>query len=71
MSTYEKSVLRTEAREKWIKRYSGYFGEPFRLDEYRKGGLTFREFYMAMIDHAEDMVTEASHIDYAAFNDEQ
>lgn len=59
------------AREAWIKRYAGYFGEPYRLDEYRRGDLTFREFYMAMIGHAEDMVTEAGRIEYEAFNDDE
>lgn len=71
MKNETKETKRTQAREAWIKRYTGYFGEPFRLDEYRRGLLTFREFYTYMMNHADDMVNEAGHCDNEAFNDDE
>jgi hypothetical protein len=56
----------TKAREAWIARYAGYFGDPIRLDEYRRGAITFTELYRHSKGHAEDMVTEATRCDYAA-----
>lgn len=61
---------KTKAREDWIKRFAGYFGDPIRLAEYRRGEITFNELHRHSIGHAEDMVTEASRCDYAAQRDE-
>lgn len=60
------------AREKWIKHWSGYFGEPPKLQDYRAGRVSFRELYDHSNSFAEDMATEGRIIDYAtAFSDEQ
>ncbi len=59
-------LQRTAAREAWIKRFQGYFGDPLRLSEYRAGTLTFRELYESALRHADDQVNEAGHYDPAA-----
>lgn len=59
---------RNAAREAWIKRFAGYFGDPIRLDEYRAGTITFEELHNHSIGHAEDMVTEARRYDPEAWD---
>lgn len=66
MSALDWMARRDAAREAWIKRFTGYFGDPIRLSEYRAGKLSFGEFYNITINHAEDMVNEAGHYDPAA-----
>lgn len=62
------TAQRNAAREAWIKRFAGYFGDPIRLGEYRAGTLTFEELYRNSIGHAEDMVNEAGRYDPAAWD---
>jgi len=57
----DPAIKRDAAREAWIKRFAGYFGDPLRLDEYRCGTITFRELYESSLRHADDMVNEAGH----------
>jgi len=62
---------RNAAREAWIRRFSGYFGDPIRLGEYRAGTLTFQELYDSANRHAQDMTIEAKRCDSAAFDDDE
>jgi len=57
---------RTKAREAWIKRYTGYFGEPLMLPEYRRGQITFEELRSKARSTAEDMASEAMYCDPVA-----
>lgn len=50
---------RESAREAWISRFTGYFGEPLQLSEYRRGEITFGHLYTHSLRHADDMVNEA------------
>ena len=63
-------AARNAAREAWIKRFTGYFGDPLRLSEYRAGTITFSELYDSANRHVDDMTTEAARCDYAALKDE-
>lgn len=47
------------AREAWITRFSGYFGNPLRLDDYRRGEINFESLYRSSIRHVEEQVIEA------------
>lgn len=66
--THEVHSRRNAAREAWIKRFTGYFGDPLRLGEYRAGKLSFEELYKSAMRHVEDMVTEAGRYDPAAWD---
>lgn len=57
-------------REKWIKRYSGYFGPPTRLEDYRKAEITFNELYRSSMKMAESMTTEAGYTEPGTLDDE-
>jgi hypothetical protein len=52
-------LRRDAAREAWIKRFQGYFGDPLRLDEYRRGEIAFGALYDSALRHIGDMVNEA------------
>lgn len=47
------------AREAWITRFTGYFGNPLRLDAYRRGEINFELLYRSSIRHVEDQLNEA------------
>lgn len=55
------------AREAWITRWTGYFGEPPKLDDYRQGLIGFRELYKHACKRVEDMATEAANCSQEAF----
>lgn len=63
-----KSTRRT-LRERWIRRYQGFFGDPPKLGQYRAKEITFGELYRSACKMAEDMATEARSIDAGAFSD--
>jgi hypothetical protein len=63
-----KAITRRAAREEWIKRYTAYFGEPMRLQDYRAKEISFGTLYRSAKKTAEDMVTEASRCDFEAFS---
>jgi len=55
------------AREAWIMRWTGYYGDPPKLEEYRNGEVSFLELYRNARSRAEDMATESSNISQEAF----
>lgn len=63
------SASRRTLRERWLRRYQGYFGEPSALADYRAGTISFGELYSSTMKQAENMVTEAGHCDQGAFSE--
>lgn len=57
----------TRERERWIARYTGHFGEPPGLSQYRFGSMNFRELYDQGMRFAEMMLAEAQTIHSKAF----
>jgi len=49
---------RIVAREAWIRKYIGMFGEPSQLAAYRAREISFDVLYQSAIRSAENMVTE-------------
>lgn len=59
---------RRKLREDWIRRFTGYFGEPASLGHYRAGEISFGQLYRSSMKMAENMVTEAERVDSGAFS---
>jgi len=57
------------AREAWIEKFRGYFGEPFALEEYRSGEISFDRMHSRAVSHVEDMLSEAKSCEWSAFED--
>lgn len=56
-------------QERWIRRYCGHFGEPYNLEPFRAGSVTFRELYDTAMRQAENMLAEAQSVESVAFED--
>lgn len=63
-------AAQAKKREEWIRRYTGHFGEPSRLLEYRSGQLVFNELYRSAMKMAQNIVAEAGAIEESAFDPE-
>jgi hypothetical protein len=57
-------------RDKWISKFTGHFGEPIGLQEYRDGTKSFREMRDESLRYANGLLAEVEYYNMAMFDDE-